>query len=199
MGRSVSLDMETKKTKTKKGFTLVELMVATAIFMAIMVASMGALLVTIDSARGARALRTAMDNVNFAMESMTRSIRMGNNYVCVKGEGSVASHGYLNSQDCKEGGTLLSFVPQKADLVDPTRISYKWDTKNLKLERCEGGVCADVVAPEVEIEKLNFVVDGSNPLDTKQANVYITLKGKVIIKGTPTSFAIQTIASQRNF
>lgn len=191
--------MKIKNKKRNKGFTLVELMVATAIFMSIMVASMGALLITIDSARNARGLRTAMDNINFAMESMARSIRMGTNYVCVKGDDSVASHGYLTPQDCSSGGTLISFVPQKADPVDPIRISYKWDTKNLKLERCEGKYCADTVSPEVKIEKLNFVVNGSSPFDDKQANVYIVVKGNVIIKGVSTSFAIQTMASQRNF
>lgn len=200
MVRSVFLNNMDKKNKKNKnsGFTLVELMVATAIFMAIMVASMGALLITIDSARGARALRTAMDNVNFAMESMARSIRMGTNYVCVEGSGSVSSHGFLTPNDC-DNGTLISFVPQEANPIDPIRVSYRWDTTNFKLERCEGNVCGDLVSPEVNIEKLNFIVSGSSPDDQKQANIYIIMKGKVTIKGTSTSFAIQTMASQRNF
>ncbi|MFA6251134.1 MAG: type II secretion system protein [Candidatus Paceibacterota bacterium] len=198
MGKLVLPKMNIKNKKQNNGFTLVELMVATFIFTAIMLASMGALLITMDSARKARGLRTAMDNINFTMESMTRSIRMGTNYVCVEGGGEVPGTGYLDPKDC-EAGTLLSFVPQKADPKDPERISYKWDVDNHTLQRCESSDCVEIVAPEVSIDKLNFFVRGSSLSDEVQANVYVIIKGQVIIKGVATSFAIQTMASQRNF
>jgi len=56
---------EELKPKTKKqnsGFTLIEIMVATAIFMIIMLAAIGALFVASNSAQKAKALRAAMDN-----------------------------------------------------------------------------------------------------------------------------------------
>jgi len=193
-----------KLQRSEGGFTLVELMVATFIFMMIMLASMGALLVTIDSARNARGLRTAMDNVNFAMESMTRSIRMGTNYHCVAGEDGInmTDEPPYETRDCSfsEPGTFVAFIPQKT--LNNNRIGYKLhDRKNgsYSLQRCEGTSCVDVVAPEVNIEKLNFVVRGSGSNDEEQASVYIIMKGEVDVKGNKTPFAIQTMASQRNF
>ena len=38
-----------------------------------------------------------------------------------------------------------------------------------------------------------------NPDDKTQPSVYIIMEGTVMVKGVPTSFAIQTLASQRNF
>jgi prepilin-type N-terminal cleavage/methylation domain-containing protein len=195
--------MKIKNQQKNKGFTLVELMVATFIFTAIMLASMGALLVTINSARQARALRTSMDNINFAMESMTRSIRMGTNYVCAE-EIDMVNNPTL-TVDCPEGGTAMAFIPQKPD-PKLFRVGYKL-TKRLDgsetytLERGDGATntWVEIVAPEVNIEKLNFFVNGSDPQDQVQASVYIIIKGEITIKGVSTGFAIQTMASQRNF
>lgn len=191
-----------KLRRSGGGFTLVELMVATFIFMAVMLASMGALLVTIDGARNARGLRTAMDNVNFAMESMTRSIRMGTNYVCAD---TIVLYGEGISlpEDCPSGGTSMAFLPQKSDPDNKYLVGYKLtqrDDGSYTLQRCEGNaLCVDVVAGEVNIEKLNFVVKDSPRDDQIQASVYIIMKGQVDVKGVITPFTIQTLATQRNF
>lgn len=187
--------MKRKNINTNRGFTLVELMVSTFIFTFIMLASMGSLLVTLDSAKNSRALRFAMDNVNFSMESMTRSIRMGTGYYCAS---TVITSGEGNS-DCSDG-TAISFIPQKPDTL-LSRVVYKLTTRQdgtHSLQRCFGP-CVDIVSPNVNIEKLNFKVTGSDLIDGRQSSVYIVMKGSVMVKGVPTSFAIQTMASQRNF
>jgi prepilin-type N-terminal cleavage/methylation domain-containing protein len=195
--------MKINNLQKNKGFTLVELLVATLIFTMVAVVSMGALLTTFDSAKNARALRFAMDNVNFAVESMTRSIRMGTNYVCVRGEEGIRMvENPDETADCENGGTFIAFIPQKTE-EKGLRVGYKQTTREdgtLTLQRCSGGdECVDIVAPDVNIEELNFVVKGSSPTDQRQASVYITIKGNVMVKGEPTSFSIQTMASQRNF
>ncbi|MBK5215264.1 MAG: type II secretion system protein [Candidatus Pacebacteria bacterium] len=192
--------MITKNRKINKGFTLVELMVATSIFVVIMLASMGSLFTLLDASKTSRALRFAMDNVNFAMESMTRSIRMGTNYYCVLAEDTVNLSNLTDVKDCTSTspGTLIAFRPQ-----DPTatnKIAYKRSASGTSIERCgEGNVCVPIVSPDVRIDELKFIVNGSTPNDTKQASVYIIMKGSVLVKGIPSSFSIQTLASQRNF
>ena len=200
------MEIKNKKSKYKKGFTLIELMVATSIFVIIMLSSMGALFMLIDSSKNSRALRSAMDNVNFSMESMTRSIRMGTNYYCVPTNGSMPDPELTN--DCVNGGTFLAFIPQDSS----SRVAFalqntKYDVNGMpthsSLQRCESvngsTECVDIVSPEVNIEKLKFFVKGSSNIDNLQPSVYIIMKGTVTIKGIPTSFAIQTMASQRNF
>jgi prepilin-type N-terminal cleavage/methylation domain-containing protein len=182
-----------------KGFTLIELMVATSIFVVIMLSAMGALFMLMGASKNSRALRSAMDNVNFSMESMTRSIRMGTNYYCVPSGGSMPDPDATN--DCTpEGGTYLAFVPQDS----ATRVAYMLHTdsvtKKSDLRKCVGNdPCIPVVSSDVDIQKLKFFVKGSSNSDSLQASVYIIMKGTVTVAGVPTSFALQTMASQRNF
>ena len=183
-----------------KGFTLVELMVATSIFVVVMLASMSALFILLDSGKSSRALRLAMDNVNFAVESMTRSIRMGTNYYCVTGGGNgIGPTDFLNTgKNCSNGGTAVSFLPQGSTT---SRVGYEWhiDSNNKgTLLRCDANGCVSIVSSDVNIEQLKFFVKGSEVNDG-QASTYIIIKGTVYVKNVPTSFSIQTLASQRNF
>ncbi len=199
--------MMIKKQQKNSGFTLIELMVATSIFVVIMLAAMSSLFVMLDAAKSSRALRLAMDNVNFTMESITRSVRMGTNYYCVLVGDSAPDPSNLNtSYNCPNvGGTLLSFVPQAKGGVNPTsRVWYALDTSLTNsnfstIKRCDNSGCVPIISPDVNIKRLKFFVNGSSESDDKQASVYITMEGEVIVKGVPTSFAIQTLASQRNF
>ncbi len=175
MGRYHLLNMNTTIIKnnknfkyTKSGFTLIELMVATAIFSVVMVVSLGALLVTMSSANNVRALNKAMDNVNFTMEGMTRSLRMGLNY--------------------SGGGSSINF-----DLNDGSGKNISYSLVDGNIQRCDNSDCQNMVASNVSIEKLNFEI-GSNA----QPSVYITVKGSVTIKGSKSSFSLQTMVSQRS-
>lgn len=189
--------MENKpnKNKKQKGFTLIELMVATSLFVAVVLFTMGSLFDLLDKTKNSRALRFAMDNVNFAMESMTRSIRMGTNFVC-RSSGSVPTELELK-ENCSEG-TLISFVPQNKDY----RVSYKLSSRpdeTHTLQRCVASVCVDIVSNDVNIKNLKFVVTGSADGDGMQSKAYIMMKGEVLVKDVANSFAVQTLASQRNF
>jgi type II secretory pathway pseudopilin PulG len=189
--------------KNRNGFTLIELMVATSVFIVIMLASMSALFTLLGSAKNSRALRFAMDNVNFAVDSMTRSIRMGTNYYCV-GSGTSMPSDITSTRDCDigNGGTLIAFVPQD-NLT--SRIGYMWTEREdgtHTLKRCSSNSssdCVDIVSADVDIEQLKFFVSGSSDSDDIQPSVYVIMKGTVMVKDVPTSFAIQTMASQRNY
>lgn len=178
------------------GFTLIELMVATSIFVIVMLLSMSSLLVLINESKNSRTLRLAIDNVNFSMESITRSIRMGKNYYC----GGTITVGVDETNDCSAGGTSISFVPQGG----VSRVGYNLRTQNINgvsvntIEKCDTSSCVPIVSPDVNIEKLKFFVRGS-AFDNTQASVYIIIKGTVLVKNLPTSFSLQTMASQRNF
>jgi len=188
-----------------KGFTLIELMVATSLFVVIMLSALSALFMLLDESKNSRALRFAMDNVNFAMESMTRSIRMGTNYYC-------ASSGYIpldnnNTLDCPAkttgGGNLLVFSPQKEEGSSVTRVGYQLnkDGSILRYDNLHTSDPVSITSPDVKIESLRFFVNGADGImsPNTQPSVYIIMKGTVMVKNVPTSFSIQTLASQRNF
>ena len=186
-----------KNYKKNSGFTLIELMVATSLFVVIMLSALSALFMLLDESKNSRALRLAMDNVNFAMESMTRSIRMGSNYYC----GSVVLSDLTGTLGCPSGGDTVSFVPQPQG-SDPVsyRTKYRFENNTLKRYDAINQSGISMISPDVKIESLKFFVkvpDINNMYI--QPSVYIIMRGTVTVKGVPTYFAVQTLASQRNF
>ena len=72
-----------KKTlKQHKGFTLIEVMVSISIFTVVMVVALGAILSIVNANRKAQSLHTVINNVNLAVETMTRDLRTGYGYKC---------------------------------------------------------------------------------------------------------------------
>ena len=188
----------TKKYKNKeKGFTLIELMVATSIFSMVMLASLGALFTLLGASKNSRATHTAMDNVNFALESMTRSIRMGSKYYCTEAGYSPPTN-LVNGKNCSGGGTAISFLPQGAD---PKPVSYKliYNNNNVyTIERCKEESCVQVVSDAVNVKELGFYVAGAEN-EAEQPRVFIKLEGEVKVKEETIPFFIQTFISQRNY
>lgn len=182
-----------------KGFTLIELMVSISIFMSIMLLAMGSLIVASDGAKQAKALRIAMDNVNFAMENMSRSVRMGKMYYC--GSAGMNLQTNMGTNDCPLlGGSALAFWP--ADTLNTTRYSYEFTNNTIK--KCTvtaintTKTCVDIISPQVQVTQVRFYVNGSSTIDTDAPSVYMIISGAVTVKNKTTTFAVQTMATQRN-
>ncbi|HEY5383439.1 MAG TPA: type II secretion system protein [Candidatus Paceibacterota bacterium] len=84
----------------KKGFTLIEMLVSIALFSVVMVMALGALLSLSVADRKAEALKSAVDNLNFALDSMSRVIRTGSGYHC----------GSVLGGDCPGGSNEFVFT-----------------------------------------------------------------------------------------
>ena len=192
-----------------KGFTLIELMVATTIFITIMLVAIGSLSVSNATSKKAQQLGLAMDNVNFAMESMTRSFRMGSNYICLTSGDIDLNDDTQAPVDCSssgEPGFLVAFKPSTTMNINSSPlIAYKLNDNGTwsSLQRCEEinetNTCVDVTSKNVNIDTLKFFVTGAqNISDGIQPNIYIIIKGTVTAGGESSSFAIQTMASQRS-
>jgi type II secretory pathway pseudopilin PulG len=200
--------MKKNNFKKNSGFTLVEIMVASAVFIVIMVAAMGSLLVSNNAAKKARALRAAMDNVNYAMENMSRNLRLGSNYVC----SSSVSLPVSSPQDCPLGNSAISFIPadnNQTSIIGPLpfidigfylgqKPSLNNPSQNIGVVvKCDFNSCVEITSPEVDVTDLKFIVTGTGA-DLIQPSVYIAMQGNVNIKGEITEFSLQTLASQRN-
>ena len=183
----------------KKGFTLIELLVSISIFSVVIVISIGALLYLARAADRSHAILTAINNLDFAMEQMGRTLRVGHSYYCSNGVHPIAPE----TRDCTWGHSqgAVSFTDQ-----DDRRIVYRFNkTKGTLLRENLSAVPRKVFAitsPEIFIDALNFNVFGSNPFDHDQPRVMIRIKGHTVI---PTlkpedqvSFDLQTTISQRS-
>ena len=178
------------------GFTLVEMIVAIALFAIVMVVCVGALLALVTANRKAQALQSVMNNLNIALDGMARSVRMGNDY-----DGSVGcANPSAGSHDCTEGSTMLEFQPF-GDTSDPRWIYY-FNSTTHRIERSTSGSisgAAPITAPEVSIDEMLFYVVGTQRGDTVQPKVLIVIKGSAGMPGssTRTTFHLQAAAVQR--
>src|SRR3972149_1703934 len=68
--------------QSKRGFTLIEIMIAITLFTAIMIIGTGAVLQTNSVYKKTQTMRSVMDNLNFIMEDMVRNLRLGSSYHC---------------------------------------------------------------------------------------------------------------------
>lgn len=195
-------------------------MVSVAIFAVVMVIALGALLSIATADRKAETISSVMNNLNFAVESMTRNIRTGTDYHCGTFGGGVSG---TVGDDCTSGGDYFSFTSANGD-----NVVYKFDNDTNPSTPCaqtgtthgcivrsvNGGAYAPITAPEVVITNINnsnspglaFYLRGSlrgTPAfgmsgDDMQPNVVITITGYVELGPAQRSlFTLQTSATQR--
>lgn len=179
----------------QRGFTLVEMIVATALFAVVMLISVAALLALVNANRKTQALHSVMNNLNITLDSMVRSIRMGSDYHCGGGSYGVA-------EDCPNGGTVLaieSFDGDVSDDQDQWVYAYDANTKRIYKSEDSGLHSFAVTAPTVSVDSMTFYVVGTTRGDIVQPKVVIELKGTAgadKVK-TRTAFHIQATAVQR--
>lgn len=170
--------------KFSKGYTLIELMTAISIFIIVMTISMGSILGIFDASRKSRSLKAVMNNLNLAIETMSKEMRYGKNYHC--GGGTLA-----DPQDCPEGQSLFGFLSS-----DGEQIAYRHNGAAIE-KSVAGGAYIAVTAPEVIIDKLYFYTIGTSASDAYQPHTVMILVGHAGSGRGRSDFNIETAVSQR--
>jgi len=152
-------------------------MVSIGLFAIVMMMASGAYFIMISANREAQATTTGINNLAYALESMTRNIRTGRNY-----------------RDCYPAGSnTFTFDNENND-------TETYSQSGTKIISTKG----DLTDPLVNIDSLTFYCNGIDPYsvgsDAVQANVVIVIKGTVSA-GPGTSkdrkFYIETSATMR--
>ena len=182
----------------ERGFTLVEMIVAVALFAVVMLVSVGALLSLVGANRKAQALQSVMNNLNIALDGMVRSIRMGTTYRC---DSSAPS-----DPNCQDGGQSFYFESYGGDgddVSDDWMYSYDPNTRRLYKSVENGANRIALTAPEITIDSMTFYVigarRGAQDPQNVQPKIVITVKGTagVLNAKTRSTFNIQATAVQR--
>lgn len=161
-----------------KGFTLVELIVSIGLFALVMLLSSSAYLLMIGINRQAQSTATGINNLSFALETMTRTIRTGTEYSC----------GFtLGLGDCAGGGEAFSVKDTDGSTITYTLSGGKIFRNYISL-----------TDPAVQISSLTFYVSGTAKNDATQPRVTIVVSGTVSSgPGKTESFTVQTGATMR--
>jgi prepilin-type N-terminal cleavage/methylation domain-containing protein len=195
--------MQNSHTHQNRGFTLVELLVSLALFSIVVVSALGAVLTISDANRRVQKNRAVMDNINLAMESMSRNIRLGRNYYCTNATPTLPIYGaaITTAQSCSTGGTYLAFEDQYGSPSNNNdQDVYYFDSVQKKIMYYaydSGGVAVPLTSNELEINSLKFYVTGTTA--GQQPKVTIVLSGVTAVgKGMrPVEINLQTTISQR--
>ena len=196
------------RTIQTRGFTLIEMLVSIAIFSIVMTMALGALLALSVADRKAETLKSGIDNLTFALDSMSRAIRTGSVYHC--GTGGTAT----SPQDCTgiSADTYITFLSSNGvqtyyqlDVAqDGTSLCGQTVLPYGCIERKQGaGAWIPITSPDIVILNTGHLFDVkgsafSSSGDTVQPKVVITINATVPVSITQNTLVhMQTSVTQR--
>ncbi len=146
----------TVKLNRKNGFTIVELLVAMAIFIAAVSIASAGFARALRSQKAVVALMAANDNASLSIEQMAREIRTGYNF-CAGGLSCSASE--------------LTFVNANNYVV-----TYRWNAADAAIERgLENANFQKFTADNVRVVNLRFAVSGNQTGDGAPPRVTVIM------------------------
>lgn len=196
-------DRKRQLTDRRQGFTLIEIMVAVSIFVIVAFIVSTTLLVVIDASRRANVMRAVMDNINFAVDSMSFKLKFGHNYQIVPGTGGESDKISFIDRD----GKNLTYCHGKLGTDKQTIYFCQREVTNDRTacgESVPGGddvsdchpiTSADINVIEMRIKKVTSCGAGDCPAFPNQ-QIIIAIKAEANIKQTKTSVDFQTSVTQ---
>lgn len=177
------------KNRNKKswlsGFTLAELMIAVGLFTVVVTIGSGSVLGLLNTNNRSQSISAIMNNLNYSVESISRTIRFGRAYHC--GSGGVLTV----EASCANGDTFLA--------VTNNGVVTAFRLNGSTIEQSVGGAAyKPVTASSVNIQYVRFYTFNTTPGDTRQPYVILVLKGYTGSNVPSQSyFDLETLISQR--
>ena len=181
----------------EKGFTLVEMLVAVSLFAVAATIGLGALLIINNAYRMTRAQQVAIDNLNFALESMTRSIRTGSTYDCL-GNLTPVVNSCTGSPNPPNDEFSLIDISGRTVHYELVEVDDRGSIHACAFTDLEPCVPVALTSPDVDIDTLTFYVIDA-PGSSGQPRVVIIIKGVAGARERElTPFSLQTTITARN-
>ncbi len=178
--------------ETKRGYSLLELIVSLGLFSVVMLIVLAAYVNLISIDRQARASNQLSSSLSFAIETMVRSIRTGTDYAC---------NANPSVPNCSSGGGSISFNDSDGVYTEYRIVANETGTNSIAYctDACLSFV--SVTDPRINIETMSFYVQGVGTDSTNadiQPHVTVSISGTMETeRGAASRFSIQTGATQR--
>src|SRR3989338_4182250 len=195
--------------KNKRGYTIIETMIAVSLFLVIIMAGVGALLNANLLHQKSQSMRSIMDSLSFIMEDIGRSLRTGYGYRClVVGEDTLPTASMSTPKSCVSGWGIAfesaNGVPGDNNDQWIYYIGTNGIDSNIRIFKSTAGPASlsnfiQMTPDEVAIDSNSFfsVLGAEPPPDARQPFVTIKLIGTITFKNVVTPFSLQTSVSQR--
>ncbi len=172
-----------KNKNSKRGFTLIEMIVSVGLFTIIMTISLGGLFMVINANRQAKSIKLVVNNLNLAIEGISRELRVGTDY-CDQANGA-------NCDTGSSGATQIWFT------TDVGQDAYFRLNGNAIERSIDGSPALRMTGSDVQVEDMRFFIRGTQGGDSVQPSVMIKINGSINVEGELNQFSVQTMVSQR--
>jgi prepilin-type N-terminal cleavage/methylation domain-containing protein len=195
------------KNSREKGFTLIEIMISLAIFTVVAVIAVGSLLKVMDLNRKSVNLKTAINNLNFVLESMSREIRMGTKYKCGSNVDDLIDTDYYSNNTFANicyftnvDKWIFIFTSSEKSADGMCNLVYAYKYKSGVIEKAQQNLCGQNLQSSdfSALTSSNMAITKSTMNNNIKNTIVISLYGTVGVKDKEkVDFTIKTRATQR--
>ena len=203
------------------------MMVAVALFATVMMLAVGALMAVVGASRRAQAVQSVIDNLDFALDDLSRTVRTGTDYHCgpdgskIADPGSVPVDVIASPANCPNSSNYVAVEGSHGDTTslnkNKDQIVYWFAPKSLcgqgYVSGCimksahsgATGTFLPITSPEIHIDSMSFYVLGACPRvggsctgDSIQPRMTIFLGGHIDYQGKQiATLNLETNMTQR--
>ncbi len=197
----------------KRGFTILEVMVASTIFILVVVSGITVLLNVTHNLRITGEIRQSMDSLGFAMEDISRNVRLGTAFDCNLSNKTLTDTTLETNSTCAisldaqghgtglQRSSLLAFEGYQGNpTISADQIVYKIELGRLSKSTDGGSNYVFITPANVTIDSVRsgFSVRYADDTNHLVPLVTIRLYGTVTYQTTVVPFNIQTSVTSRN-
>jgi prepilin-type N-terminal cleavage/methylation domain-containing protein len=173
----------------QRGFTLIEILVAVAVFSLVIASISGIFVSVLQSQRKALASQALIDGISYNLEYISRALRMARKQTidlpaCLSQSG-------LN-YEITQGGQGIKFLNYQG-------ICYEFYLNGTRLFQNKGGEILPITSQNLEVSSVKFNPSGQSEIDNLQprATISFYIKSKGQRPEEKTEIRVQTTVSQR--
>ncbi len=180
-----------KMKRKEKAFTLIEILAAFVIFSLIVIAISTIFIMSMRAQKSSLGKEKLNDQLNYAVEYMSRSIRMAK-----KSTGSCSIVSGTNYYPTSGYSNQLTFIKIEEGSPDPKCIRYYLSDNKIVNEI--DGLDFDLTSDNIKITNLQFYITGGLDSDSQQPKVTILIEAESISQDPKETIRVQTTISQRD-